>query len=187
MKKLVFCLWVGMGMLATGCLETEEPEGIDQEGIEGGIEEEGVGEIDAELGVGPGAAAQFLTSCFDAGCTGLNPYWTTCQFDGAVKSSGAIRDQFGNQLGAVALLYSPTCHSIWGFSNFWAPHGNYQLCAVDINDIRQPPQCSNLGSAVDSAATNMQFLKVNESGYASVFVFSPTLGSGSTAAFTRLY
>ncbi|MFT3776488.1 MAG: DUF2690 domain-containing protein [Minicystis sp.] len=139
---------------------------------------------DDEANVGESEQA---ISCTDASCTGLNPFNTSCILDQQVKGSGTISDQFGSALGTVTLYYSPTCHAIWGYAGFNTSHGTFQVCATDITNVSQPPQCLSYGSTTFGAPSKMQFLRVNDSGYANVFVNSPTLGSGSTPSFKRTF
>ncbi|WP_369146318.1 DUF2690 domain-containing protein [Streptomyces sp. R44] len=54
------------------------------------------------LASSPASAA---TSCYAAGCTGLDPSTTICQNDARTVS---VSDRFG-----VELRYSPTCRAAW--------------------------------------------------------------------------
>jgi Protein of unknown function (DUF2690) len=134
-----------------------------------------------------GAAEEELISCFDASCTGLDPSLTYCMNSGVAVSSQPITDQYGAPLGTVTLFYSQTCHTVWGSAGFSASHGGFQLCATDITNVSQPPQCTNYAAGKSGVPSKMQFLRVNDSGYSSVFVSSPTLGSGGTAAYKRTF
>jgi hypothetical protein len=172
MSKITFSNWIGCALslslsalLLGGCAvpagESAEEEGATQE------------------------AKEELTSCSDASCTGLDPYATGCGNGGVVKSTGVISDQYGNRLGQTTLFYSPTCHTIWGYAGFSASHGGFQICAADITNVTQYPQCVNYPASSSGGESTMQYLRITDYGYASTIVSSPTLGSGSSGKFER--
>jgi hypothetical protein len=131
--------------------------------------------------------AEQAISCADAACTGLNPYNTNCILDQQVKSSGTITNQYGTPIGTATLYYSPSCHAIWGYAGFNQSHGNFQVCATNITNVSQPPQCLNYGSTTFGAVSKMQHLRVNDFGYASVLITSSPFGSGGTGTFQRTF
>lgn len=130
--------------------------------------------------------AEQAISCVDGTCTSVSPYSTNCVLDQQVKSSGAINGPSG-QIGTATLYYSPTCHAIWGYASFNAAHGSFQVCAQNVTWLGQPAQCLSYGSTTFGAVSPMQYLRVNDTGYASVLVNSPTVGSGGTGTFKRLF
>jgi hypothetical protein len=132
-------------------------------------------------------AKEELISCSDASCTGLNPYNTPCGNQSVQESAGTIYDQYGNRLGQTTLFYSPVCHTIWGYAGFSGSHGAFQICATDITNVTQPPQCVSYPASTPGGASNMQYLRVGDYGYASTTVQSPTLGSGSSSKFQRTF
>jgi len=141
----------------------------------------------AETGVAPeslGETRQAL-SCVDASCTGLSPGVTSCPGSASVQGSQTVYSQFGSPVGTIQLYYSTVCHTIWGVVYFSASHGSGQLCAVDNTNVSQPPQCVFPSASASSATTPMQFLRVGDTGSASIFVGSPTFGSGGTGFYTR--
>lgn len=146
----------------------------------GGAESAGEGE-EGEIG-----EAQQALSCVDATCTGVNPFATTCVLDQQAVKTGPINGPNG-QLGTATLYYSPTCHAIWGYASFNTTHGSFKVCAQNATFAGQAAQCTSYGSTFFGANSPMQYLRVNDAGNASVFVNSPTLGSGGTAFFTRTF
>jgi hypothetical protein len=106
---------------------------------------------------------------------------------GTVVKTGSISDQFGAPLGTVYLYYSSTTSSICGLASFTAAHGSFQICATNHTDLSQPPKCLSYSSATFVGATPDQFLRIGDTGSTSVFVNSPTLGSGGAGFFTRTF
>lgn len=125
-------------------------------------------------------------SCSNAGCTGLNPYATSCVLDQQAMSSGPITAN-GAQVGTITLYYSPTCHAIWGYAGLNGTHGNFKVCSTNITNLSQPPQCLSYGSTTFGAVSPMQFLRVGDVGYSNVLGLSSPLVSGSSSTFTRTF
>lgn len=119
---------------------------------------------------GIGQAAQALSSC-----------------SGSVVRTGSITDQFGSPLGTVYLYYSSSTNSICGLASFSGPHGSFQICATNNTDVSQPPKCISYSASNSIGATPAQFLRVNDSGSTTVFVNSPTLGTGFAGFYTRTF
>lgn len=110
---------------------------------------------------------------------------TSCA--GSVQKTGTISDQYGYPLGTIQLYYSTSTHAICGLASFSAAHGSFQICATDNTDVSQPPQCLSYSAATNSGATPSQLLRVGDTGSTTVFVSSPTLGSGLAGYFTRTF
>lgn len=106
---------------------------------------------------------------------------------GTVVKTGSISDQYGQPLGTVQLYYSTITHAICGQASFSAAHGSFQICATDNTDVSQPPQCASYSSAITVGATPSQVLRVGDTGSTTVFVSSPTLGSGGAGFYTRTF
>jgi hypothetical protein len=117
-----------------------------------------------------GQATQALSSC-----------------NGAVVKTGSITDQFGSPLGSVYLYYSGITNSICGQAIFSGTHGSFQICATNNTDVSQPPKCVTYSAATPIGATPAQFLRVSDVGSTTVFVNSPTLGTGFAGFYTRTF
>ncbi|MFI2203616.1 DUF2690 domain-containing protein [Streptomyces sp. NPDC020192] len=81
---------------------------------------------------GTASPASAATSCYGAGCTGLNPANTICAND-----ARTIDTTFTN----VELRYSPTCRAAWarriggingGTDTVWVENSNGQSYSVDV-------------------------------------------------------
>lgn len=110
---------------------------------------------------------------------------TSCT--GTPVSSGTIRDSSWNSLGTVTLYYSTATQAICGRAVFTAAHGSFQICATNHTNLSQPPACLSYSASDTVGATPAQALGIGDTGSASVFVFSPTFGSGGTGFFTRMF